>query len=91
MATRRKACPRVPRACDIRGTHARAGGTALGSLLEFELLRGHLLESLGVAPLIEGVAFGGLSADRAFDVDWILDELDVRGAQGVISEHPCCS
>ena len=43
---------------------------------------------MGVAPLIEGVAFGGLIADKAFDVDWIVAELDERGAQVVISQHP---
>ena len=56
--------------------------------MSFELLPGHRFDTLGVAPLIDGVAFGGLIADRAFDVDWILDELDARGAQVVISQHP---
>ena len=48
----------------------------------FELLPGHRFDTLGVAPLIEGVAFGGLIADKAFDVDWIVAELDARGAAG---------
>jgi transposase len=52
------------------------------------LLPGHRFDTLGVAPLIEGVAFGGLIADKAFDVDWIVAELDARGAQVVISQHP---
>lgn len=43
---------------------------------------------MGVAPLIEDMAFGGLIADKAFDVDWIVAELDARGAQVVISRHP---
>ena len=34
------------------------------------------------------VAFGGLIADKALDVDWIVAELDERGAQVVTSQHP---
>ena len=56
--------------------------------MRFELLPGQRYDTVGVAPLIEGVAFGGLIADKAFDVDWIMAELDERGAQVVISQHP---
>ena len=45
---------------------------ALGNLVRFELLPGHRHDTLGVAPLIEGVGFGGLIADKAFDVNWIV-------------------
>jgi hypothetical protein len=31
----------------------------------FELLPGHRFDTLGVAPLIDGVVFGGLIADKA--------------------------
>jgi transposase len=41
---------------------------------------------VGVAPKTGEVAFGGLIADKAFDVDWIVAERD--GAQAVISQHP---
>ena len=61
---------------------------ALGNLVGFELLPGQRFETLAVAPLIEGVGFGGLIADKAFDVDWILAELDARGAEVVVSQHP---
>jgi hypothetical protein len=54
----------------------------------FELLPGQRYDTMGVAPLIEGVAFGGLIAEKAFDVDWIIAELDERGAQVVISQNP---
>ena len=54
----------------------------------FELLPGHRYDTLGVAPLLERVTFGGLIADKAFDADWILAELDRRGAEVVISQHP---
>ena len=56
--------------------------------MRFELLPGQRYDTVGVAPLIQGVAFGGLIADKAFDVDWIVAELDDRGAQVVISQHP---
>ena len=61
---------------------------ALGNLVRFELLPGQRFDTVGVAPLLEAVEFGGLIADKAFDVDWILAELDARGAQVVISQHP---
>ena len=35
-------------------------------------------------PLIEGVAFGVLLGDKAFDVDWLRADLDARGAVAVI-------
>ena len=38
----------------------------------------------GVAPLIHGVSFDALLADKAFDVDWLLEDLDARGATAVI-------
>ena len=38
--------------------------------------------------MIEGVEFGALLADKAFDSDWIITELNKRGAQIVISQHP---
>jgi hypothetical protein len=61
---------------------------ALGNLVRFELLPGQRYDTVGVARLIKGVAFGGLIADKAFDVDWIVADLDARGAQAVISQHP---
>lgn len=38
----------------------------------------------GVEPLIDGVDFDALLADKAFDADWLLAELDARGASAVI-------
>ena len=40
------------------------------------------------APLIDGIAFGGLIADKAFDSDAIIANLNERGAKIVISQHP---
>ena len=39
----------------------------------------------GVAPLIKGVSFNALLADKAFDADWLLQDLNQRGATAVIS------
>ena len=48
---------------------------------------GQRFDTIGVAPLIDGVEFGGLIADKAFDANWIVAELDERGARVVISQH----
>ncbi len=37
-----------------------------------------------VAPLIHDVSLGALPADKAFDADWLLQDLDERGATAVI-------
>ena len=61
---------------------------ALGNLVRFELLPGQRHDTIGVAALIEATTFGGLIADKAFDVNWITDEIERRGAEIVISQHP---
>ena len=38
----------------------------------------------GVAPLIKGLSFDALLADKAFDANWLLEEVDKRGATAVI-------
>lgn len=60
---------------------------ALGNLVRFVLLPGHRFDTIGVAPLIHDVEFGGLIADKAFDANWIIADLDERGAKAVISQH----
>ena len=60
---------------------------ALGNLLRFVLLPGQRFDTIGVPPLIEGVAFDALIADKAYDSDSIIAELDARGAKAVISQH----
>jgi transposase len=40
------------------------------------------------AAAIEGLAFDALIADKAFDSNAIIAELDTRGAKVVISQHP---
>src|SRR3954462_11699316 len=57
---------------------------ALGTLARFVLLPGQHHDTVGVRPLIEGVAFGALLGDKAFDADWLRADLDARGAAAVI-------
>ena len=57
---------------------------ALGNLIRFLLLPGQAHDMKGVAPLIRNVSFGALLADKAFDADWLLEELGARGAIAVI-------
>jgi len=61
---------------------------ALGNLVRFVLLPGQRYDTIGVAPLIAGVQFGALIADTAFDANWIIAELNQRGAGIVISQRP---
>ena len=54
---------------------------ALGNLVRFVLLPGQRFDTVGVPPLIEGLAFDALIADKAFDSNAIIAELDGRGAR----------
>ena len=61
---------------------------ALGNLVRFELLPGHPYDTIGLPPLIAGLEFYALIADKAFDSNAIIADLNARGAKIVISEHP---
>ena len=61
---------------------------ALGTLVRFVLLPGQRHDTVGVAPLIEDVEFDGVIADQAFDANWLVAELNERGAKIVISQMP---
>ncbi len=61
---------------------------ALGNLVRFRLMPGQRFDTVGVAPLIEGVAFDAFIADKAFDSNDIIADLSERGAKIVISQHP---
>jgi transposase len=69
---------------DALGDRAREGG----DLVRFNLLPGQRHDTIGVAPLIEGVEFDGLIADKAFDNDRMIAELTERGAKIVVSQMP---
>ena len=57
---------------------------ALGNLVRFVLLPGQRHDSVGAAPLLEGIAIEALIGDKGFDMDWLRAELDERGATAVI-------
>jgi transposase len=60
---------------------------ALGNLVRFVLLPGHRFDTVGIPPLIDGICFDALIADKAFDSDAIIANLNKRGAKIVISQH----
>jgi len=57
---------------------------ALGNLVRFKLLPGQRSEIVGVPDLIEGLTFGALLADKAFDADHLRRNLHDRKAEAVI-------
>src|SRR6478609_10703603 len=60
---------------------------ALGNLVRFVLLPGQRFDTVGVPPLIGGLAFNALIADKAFDCNAIISDLEARGAKVVISKN----
>lgn len=56
--------------------------------MRFVLLPGNRYDTVGVAPLINGLSFDALLADKAFDSNWIIDEMNERGATLCISQRP---
>ncbi len=48
---------------------------ALGNLVRFILLPGNRYDTIGVAPLIDGIEFDALLGDKAFDANWIVEEM----------------
>ena len=57
---------------------------ALGNLVRFKLMPGQRSEITGVSELIDGLDFGVLLADKAFDANNLRTELDNRDATAVI-------
>ena len=53
-------------------------------MARFVLLPGHRHDSIGVEPLITGIDFDALIADKAFDNDALRATLNNRGATAVI-------
>lgn len=56
--------------------------------MRFVLLPGHRFDTVGVAPLIDGISFDALLADKAFDSNWIIADMNARGALICISQRP---
>ncbi len=63
----------------------------LGNSVRVLLLQGQAHDMKGAAPLIKGVSFDALCADKAFDADWLLHDLEERGATAVIPLKTNCN
>ena len=61
---------------------------ALGNLVRFVLMPANRYDTVGVAPLIKGVEFDAMLADKAYDSNWIIEDMNARGAKIVISQRP---
>ena len=57
---------------------------ALGYLVRFVILPGQAHDLAGVSDLLEGLPFGALVGDKAFDAEWLLGDIEARGAEAVI-------
>lgn len=57
----------------------------LGNLVDFTLLKGQCHDIAGVKPLIKDKAFGALLADKSFDADWLLLDLELRSSKTAIT------
>ena len=57
---------------------------ALGNLVRFALLPGQRGETTGVAALIDGLSFGALLGDKAYDADWLRALLAHNDVEAVI-------
>ena len=61
---------------------------ALGNLVRFHLMPANRYDTIGVADLIRGIQFDAMLADKAFDSNWIIQDMNERGAKVVISQRP---
>jgi transposase len=57
---------------------------ALDNLVCFRLMPGQRGGTTGVAALIEGINFGALLGDKAYDADWLRSCLRQRDIEAVI-------
>ena len=57
---------------------------ALGNLVRIKLMPGQRSEIVGVHDLIDGLSFGAMIADKAFDVDHLRERLSDMNADAVI-------
>jgi transposase len=56
--------------------------------VRFVLLPGPRFDTVGLPPLIDGLAFGALIGDTAVDSNDLIADLNERGAKVVIAQHP---
>ena len=84
-STRRRPAQKGPQHRAIgRTTKIVALVDVLSNLVRSPLLPGQAHDMKGAAPLIKGVSFDALRAEKAFEVDWLLQDLDEHGATAVI-------
>jgi len=57
------------------------GTDALGNFVRFCLLPGNRYDTVGAARLIENIHFSAMIADKAFNCDWIIEEMNKRKAK----------
>jgi len=57
---------------------------APGHLVGFAPLPEQARDLAGMPDLLEGLEFGALVGDKAFDADWLVEEVERRGAMAVI-------
>lgn len=57
---------------------------AFGKLIDFKLMPSQRNDICGVKLLIKDKEFGALLADKAFDADWSIRNLDAGGSKAVI-------
>ncbi len=57
---------------------------ALGCLVRFVILPGQAHDLVGVPALLEDLRYGALIGDKAFDADWLIEEIGESGAMAVI-------
>ena len=60
---------------------------APGNLLKSALMPGQRHGGKGAQELIRNPKFGALLADKAFDVQWLIERLQAQGVQIVISQR----
>ena len=66
----------------------RASCDTPGNLVRFVLMPGQRHDSKGVEELIRNPKFGALLADKAFDVQWLMERLQAQGVPIAISQRP---
>ena len=76
-------------AVERRQDHQNPGAhDALGNLVRVVRLPGQRFDTVGVPPLIRGIDFDALIADKTFDINAIIADLDAARRKVVISQHP---
>ncbi len=57
---------------------------ALGYLVRFVILPGQAHDLAGVPELVDDLRYGAFIGDKAFDADWLIEEIGDSGAMAVI-------